>query len=253
MKKKKRIKKRKKILKIILLTLMGLFLIVILIIYLNITDKKAKEISQNANYSFVLKNRLKGEEGFYRADIRSDLEKKFKNKKAKEAVYLYKIKGEDFYFEIIANKEASKTTFEISRLIDEKHKVHAKMNYKNIEKIEYRTGNSNHSTVIKLISDLESRYLVLTNNTYYFLGTDIQVISYNEEQFYYLSYNPKYDVLKTSESCSKEVKKSIDGFSGKDYYYRYGKINFLTDYYQKLASKTFTVSDRCEELSSEIK
>jgi len=64
--------------------------------------------------------------------------------------------------------------------------------------------------------------------------------------------NLRYIALREVEACTKEVKEEIPKFSLKDYYYKYGKINFLSDYYQKLASKTFTVKERCEELEASL-
>ena len=124
------------------------------------------------------------------------------------------------------------------------------MNLKNIEEIEYRTGNSNNATVLNLISDYDEEYLAITEDTYYFLGTDIESISYINEHFYYVSYNSKYKLLENATLCDKETKNSIDEFNKNDNYYKYGKINFFGDYYQKLSSKTYTVEDRCNELEN---
>ena len=41
---------------------------------------------------------------------------------------------------------------------------------------------------------------------------------------------------------------SIDEFNQNDIYYNYGRINFLPDYYQKLASKSLTVKDKCDSM-----
>ena len=89
----------------------------------------------------------------------------------------------------------------------------------------------------------------MTDETHYFLGNDIEYISYMDNHFYYLSYNSKYRALLEAEECSKEVKGTIQYFNQNDYFYKYGKINFLKDFYQKLASKTYSVKDKCDELA----
>ena len=133
-------------------------------------------------------------------------------------------------------------------IINEEKKVFARMNMEDVESIEYRTGNANGASLLKINTEFYSDYFAITNEDHYFLGSDIETVSFKDDQFYYMSYNPNYELLETAKTCSKDVKASIDGFSNKDYYYKYGKINFLPDYYQKLASKKFTVGEKCDEL-----
>lgn len=248
--KKKNLAKRKKI-RIVKKTIPILILFILigfLTVYIKYIDKKSKEMLDESYYTYTQKEEFDGEEGFKLIDIQSNLSSFLKKIKTEETSVSYKIANNSFYFDLLVKKNDDEYTFEIDRIIDDNHNMHAKMKYENVNKIEYRTGNENHATVLKLYTDNEYRYLAITGNTYYFLGSDIENISYLDGEFYYLSYNKKYASLKTAISCDKSVKNSIDGFKSSEYYYKYGKINFLTDYYQKLSSKVFTVEERCNEL-----
>jgi hypothetical protein len=108
----------------------------------------------------------------------------------------------------------------------------------------------NNASVIKINEKLENYYFAMAYDISYFLGQDIESISFIDNHFYYVSYNPKYEVLENAESCSKEVKSLVDDWKASDYYYKYGRINFLEEYYQKLSSKTYKVEDRCNELAN---
>ncbi len=242
--KRKRIRIVKKAVPIIILfILIGLFTI-----YIKYVDKKSKSIQKESYYTYTQNDVVKGTEGFNSIDLKENLQDFLSKNKHNDISLTYKIKNEQFYFDLLLKKENNDYTFEIDRIIDEAHNMHAKMKYENVIKAEYQTGNENHATVLKLYTDNEIRTLAITGNTYYFLGSDIESISYINGEFYYLSYNKKYTTLKSATSCDKATKHSIDEFNAKDYYYKYGKINFLTDYYQKMSSKVFTVEDKCNEL-----
>ena len=252
--KKKKLAKRKKIRIakkaipiVILLIVVGLFTI-----YIKYTDKKSKEILEESTYIYTQKNIIDGEAGFKSIDFKSNLTEFLKTKKSEDTSLTYKVDYESFSFDILVKKENEEYTFEIDRIIDESHSMHAKMKYEGVTRIDYQTGNENHATVLKLYTDNDFRYLAITGNTYYFLGSDIENISYIDGEFYYLSYNKKYSTLKTAIKCDKKTKNSIDEFKSSEYYYKYGKINFLTDYYQKLSSKVFTVEARCNELEEAL-
>lgn len=245
--KRKRIRLVKKTVPIVILfILIGLFTI-----YIKYVDKKAKDIQDESYYTYIQKDIVYGSEGFYLINLKENLQD-FLNKNKHDVLTLsYKVKNESFSFDLLIKKNNNNYIYEIDRIIDDAHNMHAKMKYEGVERIEYQTGNENHATVLKLYTDSEVRILAITENTYYFLGSDIENINYNNGEFYYLSYNKKYTPLNSASSCDKTLKNSIDDFSMKDYYYKYGKINFLTDYYQKLSSKVFTVEEKCTELEEE--
>lgn len=217
-------------------------------LYLARVDVAAKEIQNKTKFTYVTKDNEINSSGFYVANLKDELTEYIGNGDLSEVTYRFD--GENFYIEVKAIKdEEGNMSFEIEKIACPEFSINARMNMKNIESIEYRTGNPKKSTVLKINQTYNSDYFAMTDGTYYFLGSDIESISFKDEHFYYMSYNKNYLSLEKVTSCSKEVKADIDGFNGKDYYYKYGRINFLADYYQKLASKTFTVQDRCDELA----
>lgn len=221
-------------------------------IYLSHIDTTSKKIMEESDTSYLATNVENLKNGFKKLNIKSDVEEYLKKKKKITSI-TYKIKDEKFTFDIgIVTKEDKTYTFNINKIKDDKHEVYARMHLENIEAIEYRTGNMNEATVIKFITDLNSEYFVIIDGNYYFLGSDIKSLSYMNDHFYYMTYNPNYRTLEDVTECTKDVKKSIDGFKSSDYYYHYGKINFLSEYYQKLASKTYTVKEKCDDLASEL-
>lgn len=216
--------------------------------YLASIEEKAKEIMKETDASFTSKDNQVNNNGLYIANVKEDLTDYLEDWDAKSITY--KIEGEPFYIEFAVQEEDGKKTFSIEKIINENKKVYARMNMEDVETIEYRTGNANDASLLKINTPYYSDYFAITTGDHYFLSSDIENVSFKDEQFYYLSYNPNYRVLDKAKSCSKEVKSSIEAFSNNDYYYKYGKINFMPDYYQKLASKKFTVGERCEELKA---
>lgn len=217
-------------------------------LYFDYIDIKANEILEKTDAEFTTENITLQNNGLYIVDIKQDLIDNNIDDKIDKITY--KIKNEKFYFELRIYKDidSQEPTFEIEKIVDDRHEINAKMNLRNIEKIEYRTGNINDSTVLNLITNFDSQYFAITENNYYFLGEDIESISFLDNHFYYVSYNKNYRSLSEAKECTKEVKRSIDGFNEKETYYNYGKINFFKDYYQKLSSKKYTVKDYCESL-----
>ena len=78
--------------------------------------------------------------------------------------------------------------------------------------------------------------------------TSRKILSFENGDFYYRSYNNKYLAIDTVGSCNEELRLSIEDFNEDDVFYTYGKINFLKDFYQKLASKSYSVRDKCASL-----
>jgi len=241
---------KKSILIVLLVLIFAAETVVFLKTYFHFIDLKAEAIVANTNVVFKAKKNS-GEEGFNQVDIKKDLTRFLDSKKkTKPTSFTYEIEDEDFYFEISVTEIDNGYAFSVDKVVDTNKNINARMNFVNVETILFQTGNNNSSTVVKLVGELDSKYLVLTNGANYFLGVDVGIITFMDNQFYYLSYNSKYNNLKEAESCTKEVKNSIENFNGNEYYYKYGKIFFLDDYYQKLASKTYTVNERCEELNT---
>ncbi len=246
-------RKKKKLIGNIVLSVTVVISIILLMfairIYLGRVDEKTKEIMKETDATYTSKENALNDKGFYVAELKRDLSDYLEDFDVKTITY--KIEGEPFYLDIqIVEDETGEKIFSIQRIINEEKKVFARMNMEGIESIEYRTGNVNGASVLKINTEYYSDYFVITNENHYFLGSDIENVSFSEDQFYYLSYNPNYRILDKAKLCNKELKSQIDGFSNKDFYYKYGKINFLSDYYQKLSSKKFTVGERCEELKA---
>ena len=120
------------------------------------------------------------------------------------------------------------------------------MNYKRIDRFEYRS--SEDTTVLHIITDYDSNYFAMSNYGENFLGDDIDEIIYKDDRFYYVTYNPKYKLLKSAEKCSNSIIKKINNFSYSDYYYKEGKINFMSEYYQKLSPTSVSVKTYCNSL-----
>ncbi len=209
-------------------------------------DAVAKEIQEKSEIAFITKDNPMNEEGLYVANLDEDLIDFVEEKKVGSVTYEFD--GEQFYLELAIRKDdKGEISFEITKIVNEEFGIKAMMNFEDVKSVEYRSDERSKSSVLKINALYNTSYFAMTNGTYYFLGQDVESISYRDGHFYYLTYNPDYRTLKTATSCSKTVKNSIDGFNMNDYYYKYGKINFLTDYYQKLSSKTYKVKDRCGE------
>lgn len=217
-------------------------------IYLNRVDAATREILDKSEVSYVTSDNEINEEGLYVAYLEEELTSYVEEKKVSSITYEFS--GESFYLELVVNKDKNdRISFEIVKIVDDKENVKARMNLKDVKSIEYRSDEVNGAKLLKIDAAYNSDYFVITEGTYYFLGQDIESISFKEGRFYYLTYNPDYRVLEEYQSCSKDVRKSIDGFNENHYYFKYGKINFLRDYYQKLSTKKYTVREKCAEFS----
>lgn len=245
--KRNRQKKIKYILTVLITILIVLALIFGVKIYLQRIDAKVDELSNSTDMEFTsLKNDLNSD-GFYVAKLKDELTAYIEDNNVSSVTY--NLEGENFYLEIAVNRsEEGDLSFDVEKIVSDEFDINARINIADVEKIEYRTGNPKKSTVIKFGEDYVHNYFAMSESVYYFLGQDIESISYIDDHFYYVSYNPNYLILEDAQSCSKDVKSQIDGFKTSDYYYKYGKINFLSDYYQKLSSKTYTVGQKCNEL-----
>lgn len=251
MKKKKGVSKKKiigNISLVILVMAAVLLLIVSILLYFDYVDAKAERALRNTDSSYTANKNETNSQGLYSSNIYDNLEEHLEKSSVKSVAY--KFENESFYLVLeIEKDDEGETSYTIEKIVDDKLDIKARINMKNIRSIEYRTSSDHEETLLKLKTDYDESYFAMIEGTYYFLGQDIESISYMDDQFYYLSYNPDYQYLEEANNCSKETKAMIDGFNMKDYYYKYGKINFLTDYYQKLASKIYTVEDKCGEFT----
>lgn len=237
----------------ILVCLFGLALmlsIVAIRLYFSKLDMAVSELANKKEIAYETKNNELGNNGFYVAKLKEELLELVEKKKVTSLTYEFENEG--FYFDInVIEDEEGNKSFEIERIACPEYHINARMNMRDVEEIEYRTGNPDKSTVLLIKQKYNADYFAMTLNTYYFLGSDIESISYKYDHFYYMSYNPNYKSLEEAASCSKDVTSKIHGFNMKHYYYKYGKINFLPDYYQKLAASTYTVKNRCDDLANE--
>ncbi len=250
----KRIKyiEKKRIILIVLLVVASLTANFALKLYIERIDTAAKELEKKTDIAYEAKKGDTNTRGFYVANIKEDLKSFLSDRDITSLTY--EIDGESFYLDILVHKsDSDEYEFEIEKIGNPEFNIYARTNIKNVETIEYRTGGLNLSTVLKIDQSYNSDYFAMTEGVYYFLGEDIESINYVDEHFYYMTYNPNYKTLEEAETCSKDVTSKIDDFKLDDYYYRYGKINFLTDYYQKLTAKTFKVKDKCAELEQKHK
>lgn len=225
-------------------------LILLLKVYVIHIDNVANKIMNSTDVDFIQKEKQLNKYGLYELNISEELNKFIIDKNIESISY--KVDQEKFYFDILITRENNSIQYEIERIVDEEHGINAKMKMENVKEIEYRTGNSNNATLLKITTEYDTEYLVIVDDSYYFLGADIESISFSNNHFYYVTYNSNYSVLDEATSCDKKTKEMVDGFNYDDYYYKYGKINFFEDFYQKLSSKEYTVKDRCEELENNI-
>lgn len=219
-------------------------------LYLKNVDVKAKEFTKTTDANYTFEKGSLNAEGLYVVDLKEELSEFIKTDNA-ESISCH-FKGEKFVLEVFVKRSDDETiSFELEKVVEDDFGINARVSLGEIESIEYRTGEIKDETLLKINTANDSSYFAMIDGVYYFLGQDIETISYMDQHFYYVSYNPKYKVLREAEDCSKEVKASIKNFKTSDYYYKYGKINFLSDFYQKLSTKVYTVKDRCEELQQE--
>lgn len=208
--------------------------------YFKHIDKEAEKYTIGTNVIFGYNDKIKNNQGFYTLYIKDDIDSLLTS----DNNILYKVKNLSFYFDI----QVTNDTIMIKKIVDESHHINARINYDNVLTIEYQTGNLNHSILLKINTEKYSKYLAITDNTYYFLGNDIDSIIYKNDQFYYLTYNIKYDVLREAQKCDAKIRNLIDNFSYNEYYYKTGQINFLKDYYQKIKPSYYYVKNYCNDL-----
>lgn len=226
----------------------AMFSVLALRFYLLHVENEAKEIENKADVSYKTVGVTINEQGFYVADLKSELTEYLSDHETDRITY--KFEGESFYFEVLVVTNAEgEYEFEIEKISNPDFNIFARTNMRSVESVEYRTDSSFSSSVIKINQTYDHEYFAMTKDAYYILGEDIETIGFMNERFYYMSYNPKYSALEGATSCSSEVTSKIQGFKMNDYYYKYGKINFLTDYYQKFTTKTYTVKNRCDDLA----
>ncbi len=246
--------KRRKLIGNIILSILILIAIVLVVLslhlYIENVDAKAKEILEQTDIDYTLSIDQETSEGFYKIDIQKQLTLLVEEQGVSTVTCLFP--QDDSYIEVKAQRDdAGELNFEIEKIGNENYKVKTRTSFKDVTSIEYRSGNYTEASVIKIISGDEFQYFAMATGINYFLGDDIKSISYMNDHFYYLSYNPRYKALKDATSCTDELRTSIKGFKESDYFYTYGKINFLSDFYQKLASKKFTVKEQCELLNTQ--
>ena len=244
-------KRRNKIIALALSFALSILLIFLIIIYLKHIDKEANKITEDTTYSYTVKKKINSNGGLFVANIEDDLKTYIKKHKNIDNI-TYNIDGEDFYFQVNIFNEKDNFSIEIYKIVDNSRNISARMTYKDIKKIEYKTDSITNSSILNIITEYDNNYMAITKDNYYFLGTDIDKVSYDGEHFYYYSYNDVYDELANANSCSYEVINQIEEFNYSDIYYTYGIVNFLKDYYQKLAPNNYTVWQYCEYLNNRL-
>ena len=230
---------------ILFFLLLKIFVYIGVNVYFNYINKEAEKYSIGTNVIFGYNDKIENNQGFYTLYIQDDIDTLLTNDKGHNVVY--KINDLSFYF----NVEILNNSISINKIVDESHHINARINYDNVSTIEYQMGNLNHSILLKINTETNYKYLAITDNTYYFLGNDIDSIIYKNDQFYYLTYNVKYDVLKEAQKCDNKTRNLIDNFSYNDYYYKTGEINFLKDYYQKIKPSYYYVKNYCNDLKKQ--
>lgn len=215
--------------------------------YLIHVNKEASKIKDNTESSFTLNKKEKLKNNMYLVNLADDLDKSIKNKK--QTTVTYKIKGENFYFDVRIARSKKSCSYDIIKVVDNLHNVTAKIDYQNVVKMEYMTDPKGEATVIKFITNDDAEFLAITDETYYFLGEDIDDISFENDEFHYKAVNPKYDNKELIKSgCTQKVINDIEDFDFNESYYYIGRINFLNDYYQKTVDTTSSVEEKCKEV-----
>lgn len=214
--------------------------------YFNSVDKRTREILNKTELTYVTKENELNNNGLYVAELKKELIDFIGKRNISTATYEFE--GENFYVDVsIEGTEGDENvSFTIDKIMCPEFGINARIDIEGVESIEYRTGNPTKSSVLKINKSDGHEYLAMTKDTYYFLGDDIESISFIDNHFYYVSHNPKYRLIGEENSCSNEVISEISKFNMFDYYYKYGKINFLPEFYQKLSTKEYTVKDQCD-------
>lgn len=213
--------------------------------YFDYIEKEAHRISMGTDDTFIADYKKENSQGMYVLNLEEDLKKYLSDKKNLNSV-TYQVSNQSFYFDVNINKDG----MYIKKLVDTNHHINARMDYPRVISIEYRVINATKSILLKFITKDDYKYLAIADDTYYFLGPDIDEVVYKDDQFYYFTYNTKYEALRDATKCNDKVKNMIEGFDYKDYYYRTGKINFMRDFYQKINHKYYYVKDHCNALKN---
>lgn len=243
-------KKRKKLCIVFGILFCILFVASIIRLYTFHLNRAVSRLENMTDSVYIKEEFIANSNGFSTINMLGDLKDYFSNNINNSVAY--KLKDETFYLDIsrIKNDKKKNPTFDVDKIVDKERNINARVNFQNLVAMEFKTGGDNSASVIHLISSNDDLYFVITGNTYYFLGDDIENISFLEGDFYYVSYNNKYKAIDTAGGCTEELMLSIDDFNQNDIYYNYGRINFLPDYYQKMASKSLTVKDKCASMET---
>lgn len=246
-------KKRKTLCLVFGILFCVLFVTAVIRLYTLHLNRAVSRIENMTDSVYVKEEFISNSNGFNTINMLGDLKDYFDGNLNNSVAY--KFKNESFYLDItrIKNDKKKSPTFDVDKIVDKDRNINARVNFQNIVAMEFKTGGNRSATVIHLLSSNDDMYFVITGSTYYFLGDDIENISFLEGDFYYVSYNNKYKAIDTAGGCSEELMLSIDDFNQNDIYYNYGRINFLPDYYQKMASTSLTVKDKCDSMEQSTK
>lgn len=225
-----------------------ILLVFALISYIRYVDKVSQKIETGTDLVYILEDKQSENDSFYVANIKDDLNDYITSKKLKNIdTITYKINNEDFYFLISVNTNKNdEYEYSITKIVNETYTVNARMNYKNIDKVYFRSNED--ACVLRIVSDYDANYFAMSELGEYFLGDDIDEIVYKNERFYYIKYNSKYKNLVGKGSCSNKVTRTIEDFSYSDDFYKMGKINFMEEYYQKIYTESVSVKNYCNSL-----
>lgn len=214
--------------------------------YIKHLDNASRKAETGTELAFVLNKKEEVGNSFYRANISNDLNSYLdvENTKYNKTIF-YKIDKENFEIEFEFQKENDIYVFNIVKIINKDYKINARMNYKGVKYIDYKSGED--ATVLRIYTDYDTNYYAMSANGEYFLGDDIDEVVYKNDRFYYISYNKKYESLVGVKKCNKVLSK-IEDYSYSDIYYKTGKINFMKEYYQKIYDSSVSVDKYCKSL-----
>jgi len=251
MNKRKKIRIIKNVLFVILFTFSIVGVILISKKYNQYLDIKTEEKLETIKGTFISKDAKLNYNGLYIVSVKDELDQFLRENNYEKITY--KVDKESFYIEFTVVKgDDENYIYNIDKIVNKDLNINARLNIVGVQSIEFRSSSRIEQAVIKITTIYDQEFFAMANGAYHLLGDDIEEIGFIDEHFYHMVYNPKYISLRDVDSCSKEVKKSIKNFNGNEYYYKYGRINFLSDYYQKLSSKTYTVSNKCDELQAQL-
>ena len=203
---KKFYKKNKQVINIFVVLFSILLIVFIIRLYTLHLNRASSTLENKTDAEFIKEEYDTTSNGFYTVDIEKDMNKYFKSN-LNESV-AYKVKGETFKINIYKSHEkiSKKVTYHIDKIADDERDINARVTFNNLKSIEFRTGGANSATVMHLIGETDNSYFVITGDTYYTLGDDIESISFENGDFYYRSYNNKYLAIDTVGSCNEELR-----------------------------------------------